>query len=181
MRKLRRRLLSLLLCLPLTVIAADGDGVKTWFGLGLAGGTGSVQYPDAGNPDGVDAESGLLEMMNFSLVAVGDLAFKLRYTRADVLSESGPGDSPEEAAYLVGVPFAPHRKSSILFVGLGRVFHADDQLNRPINGLAAEFTIFRWGSERGGGEFGLQGFYRDRGDEEVKYIAFNVGLRLGSL
>ena len=44
MRNLRRSLLSLLLCLPLTVIAADGDGVKTWFGLGLAGGTGTRAF-----------------------------------------------------------------------------------------------------------------------------------------
>lgn len=180
MRTLPPMLLSLSLCMPLPALA-ENDGVRSWFGFGLAGGTGSVKYPDASQAGGVDIESGLLELMNFSLVAVADVAVKLRYTRADVLSESGPGASPEEAAYLVGIPFAPHRRSAILYLGLGRVFHADDQLDRPINGLAAEFTIFRWGSERAGGEFGLQGFYRDRGDEEVEYIAFNVGLRLGGL
>ena len=83
---------------------------------------------------------------------------------------------------MLGIPFSSNRgRGPILFAGLGRVFHADDNLDRPINGLAIDLSIARWGRDSVGAEIGLQGNYRDSGDEELKYAAFYAMLRFGRL
>lgn len=154
-----------------------------WLGFGTAIGTATVKHPNAlGAFESHDKESGLLTAYTVNLTAVGALAFKLRYTSANIFEAASGDDDPAEFGAMIGLPFTDNpRRGPVLYAGFGRVFHADDSLQQPINGLAAEFSFFRWGGESLGGEMGIQGFYADKGDEEVEYIAFNVGLRFGGL
>lgn len=155
-----------------------------WIGIGSALGTAQVKHPVGFGPTrSTDSENGFISALTVNLSVVGDLAFKLRYTGAQVLFEGDSDDSPSEFGAMIGLPFnaSNPRRGPVLYAGFGRVFHADDSLDQPINGLAAEFSFLRWGGQGVGGEMGIQGFYVDKGDVEVEYIAFNIGLRFGSL
>lgn len=174
---------TLLLALGLS-LPAQAKEPTSWLGIGYALGTAHVKHPTGvGINRSVDSESGFISALTVNLSVVGDLAFKLRYTGAQVLFEGEADDSPSEFGAMIGLPFNAKnpRRGPVLYAGFGRVFHADDSLDQPINGLAAEFSFLRWGGSGVGGEMGIQGFYVDKGDEEVDYIAFNIGMRFGNL
>lgn len=160
---------------------AEQDGAQSWVGIGLGGGIGRVQYPSLTSTTGVRSESSPFGLFTVDLTAVGGLAFRARWTAADVSFDAG-SRTPQEFAVMLGLPLTgPGGRGPIVFAGLGRVFHADDNLDKPQNGLGIDLSLRRWGGPSSGGEIGIQGNYMDRGDEEIRYGAFYIKLRIGNL
>lgn len=149
----------------------------SWLELGIAVGGGTVEYDcTTAAPSTRCTEGTGLVIGNLALTAVGDLAFRVRYSGADDMFKMD-GDNPGELAVMVGLPFGDHR-GPIVYAGLSRVFNADDNIAGPTNGVAAEITMYRWGSESVGGSIGLQGAIAN---DDLHYGAFNVSLRFGTL
>ena len=155
-----------------TASYAEKDA-ETWIGVGGGYGSGEVNYDCVTSIDGRCRESSRVVLFNVNVTAVSDLAFRARYSTSFEFTD----EQPEEGAIMIGFPFQGP-KGPILFVGGSRTFHADDNLPKPVNGIAVEMSFARWGGRSFGGEFGIQG---NISGDDVSYAAVSLGFRFGDL
>lgn len=151
--------------------AAQADGTAAWLGVGAGVLAGNVSEPNCGMPRNCD-ELGVLGMYTVNLTySTPQGALRIRGTRAE---ERMTLDDPRELAFLIGGRL---NSGTLLMVGGGRLFNADDSLPEPFWGLALEMVHSPLVESSSGLEIGLQANIAP----DLYYVGLSLGLRFGSL
>lgn len=150
--------------------------VRMWVGVGVGVGWGAVDVPCQQNNFGSDCrEEGTLN----TYTANATLAGRNGAVRIRGLRQTDKGDdsrTPYETAALIGTRFG--RSSWYGLAGYGRVMHADDDFQEDeASGFAWEI-LFAPASD---GPTGFELSFQGNAGEDVDFVAFNVGMRLGAL
>ena len=149
---------------------------RMWIGVGAGVGYGAVDVPCQPTTFGSDCrEEGILNTYSANLTLAGrDGAIRLRGIR-----DADKGDdarTPYETAALIGTRFG--RSDWYGLAGYGRIRHVDDRyLEDRASGFAWEI-LFAPSSE---GHTGLELSFLGNTGEDVDFVAFNLGMRLGAL
>lgn len=150
--------------------------VRMWLGVGAGVGWGAVDVPCQTNSFGSDCrEEGTLNTYSANATVAGrNGAIRLRGLR-----QTDKGDdsrTPYETAALLGSRFG--RSSWYGFAGYGRIMHADDDFEEEdASGFAWEI-LFAPPSD---GPTGFELSFQGNSGEDVDFVAFNIGMRLGAL
>jgi hypothetical protein len=150
--------------------------VRAWVGVGAGVGWGAVDVPCQPNSFGADCrEEGILNTYSANATLAGrNGAIRLRGLR-----QTDKGDdtrTPYETAALIGTRFG--RSNWYGLAGYGRVMHADDDFQEDdAHGFAWEI-LFAPSSD---GPTGFELSFQGNSGEDVDFVAFNVGMRIGAL
>lgn len=150
--------------------------LRLWLGVGAGVGWGAVDVPCQPNSFGADCrEEGTLNTYSANATLAGRHgAIRLRGLR-----QTDKGDdsrTPYETAALIGSRFG--RSSWYGFAGYGRILHADDDFEEEdASGFAWEI-LFAPASD---GPTGFELSFQGNSGEDVDFVAFNIGMRIGAL
>lgn len=150
--------------------------VRMWLGAGVGVGWGAVDTPCQPSSFGSDCrEEGTLNTYTANATLAGrNGAIRLRGLR-----QTDKGDdsrTPYETAALIGTRFG--RSAWYGMAGYGRVMHPDDDFQEnQASGFAWEILFAPSSDALTGFELSFQG----NSGEDVDFVAFNVGMRIGAL
>lgn len=156
--------------------ARHEPAVRMWLGVGAGVGWGAVDVPCQPSTFGADCrEEGTLNTYSANATLAGrNGAIRLRGLR-----QTDKGDdsrTPYETAAMLGSRFG--RSPWYGFAGYGRIMHADDDFQEDeASGFAWEI-LFAPASD---GPTGFELSFQGNSGEDVDFVAFNIGMRLGAL
>lgn len=151
-------------------------GVRAWAGVGAGVGYGAVDVTCNPGSSGDDCrEEGILNTYTGNVTVAGPAgALRLRGIR-----QADKGDdsrTPYETAALIGTRFG--RSDWYGLAGYGRVRHPDDDFTEERAGGFAWEILFAPSSS---GLTGLELSFQGNTGEDVDFVGFSIGLRLGAL
>jgi hypothetical protein len=149
---------------------------RMWAGVGAGVGWGAVDVECRPGSFGDDCrEEGALNTFSANLTLAGrDGAIRLRGLR-----QSDKGDdsrTPYETAALIGTRFGSSDWYGM--AGYGRIRHPDDDFQKDRAGGFAWEILFAPSST---GATGLELSFQGNTGDDVDFVAFNIGLRVGAL
>lgn len=149
---------------------------RMWVGVGAGVSYGAVDVPCQSNSFGDDCrEEGVFNTYTGNVTMAGPHgALRLRGLR-----QADKGDdsrTPYETAALLGTRFG--RSDWYGLAGYGRIRHADDDFTEERAGGFAWEILFAPSSEA---LTGLELSFQGNSGEDVDFVAFNIGMRIGAL
>jgi hypothetical protein len=149
--------------------------VRAWLGVGAGVGWGAVDVPCEPSFGDDCREEGILNTYTANATLAGrNGAIRLRGLR-----QTDKGDdsrTPYETAALIGTRFG--RSSWYGLAGYGRIRHADDDFQEDEAGGFAWEILFAPSHD---GPTGFELSFQGNSGEDVDFVAFNVGMRIGAL
>lgn len=149
---------------------------RMWVGVGAGVSYGAVDVPCQTNSFGDDCrEEGVFNTYTGNITMAGrNGALRLRGLR-----QADKGDdsrTPYETAALLGTRFG--RSDWYGLAGYGRIRHADDDFTEERAGGFAWEILFAPSSDA---LTGLELSFQGNSGEDVDFVAFNIGMRIGAL
>lgn len=155
---------------------AHRAGVRAWAGIGAGVGWGAVDVTCQPGSFGDDCrEEGVLHTYTGNVTVAGP-AGALRVRGIRQADKGDDARTPYETAALIGTRFG--RSDWYGLAGYGRVRHADDDFTEDkASGFAWEILF----APSSSGLTGLELSFQGNSGEDVDFVAFSIGLRLGAL